>query len=171
MEKILWIDLEMTGLDVQKEVIIEAAAIITDIQFNELAEYHAVVHQDPKYLENMDDWNTKTHTKSGLKDLVKTGKAPNLVESELIELIEKYMGKDPAIIAGNSISQDRLFIDKHFPKLSNRLHYRMLDVSAFKMVFKSIYKVEFEKKGSHRALDDIRESIAELKHYLQYIKV
>jgi len=161
----------MTGLDVEKEVIIETAGIITDLQFNELETYHAVVKQPQKYLDAMDDWNQNQHKKSGLVDLIPTGKAPEVVESQLCDFVDKHFKDEKAILAGNSISQDRLFINKYFKKLAERLHYRLLDVTAFKVVFNGIYNKEFEKEDTdHRALGDIKQSIAELKFYLQHVK-
>ena len=169
MEKLLWIDMEMTGLDVTKEVPIEIAAIVTDMDFNELGDYHAVVKQDQRFLDQMDDWNKEHHGASGLTKAVPSGKEPSVVEAELLALIDKHFDAAP-VIAGNSIGQDRLFINKYFPKLAAKLHYRMLDVTSWKIVFNAKYGVKHDKKNSHRAVDDIRESIAELKFYLSHVK-
>jgi oligoribonuclease len=169
MKKLLWIDLEMTGLNVDSERIIELAAMITDLDFKELANYHAVIKQEPSFLDSMDDWNKKTHSESGLIDLIPSGKAQKTVENEVLHMISEYFGKEDVVIAGNSISQDRLFIDRYMPELGNRLHYRMLDVSSFKLIFKHKFSKEFQKKNNHRAIDDIKESIEELKFYLQFI--
>jgi oligoribonuclease len=171
MTKLFWIDLEMTGLDVTKEVIIEAAVIITDLDFNELDQYHAIVKQPQSYLDAMDDWNKKHHGDSGLTAQVPNGKSPELVEKELIALLTKHFKDDRAVLAGNSIAQDRLFIDKYFKKFSEKLHYRMLDVTSWKLMMLNKFKVQVQKKVSHRALDDIQESIAELKQYVSLIKV
>ncbi len=170
MEKLLWLDLEMTGLDIEKEVIIETGAIVTNWDFQRLDEYHSVVQQPQEFLDRMDDWNKKHHGESGLTALVPTGKVPELVEQDLIRLIDKHFGKDPAILAGNSISQDRLFVNKYWPKLASRLHYRMLDVTSWKIVMQSKYGVKFAKNNTHRAVDDIQESINELASYLKFIK-
>jgi oligoribonuclease len=170
MEKLLWIDLEMTGLDIEKEVIIEVAAIVTDLHFNLLTQYHAVVKQDQKYLDAMDDWNKKHHTDSGLVAKIPQGKPPAVVEQELIELIQKNFPSEPAVIAGNSIFQDRIFINKYWKNLSHRLHYRMLDVTSWKIIMKNKFNIQYDKKGTHRALDDIKESIHELKTYIGFIK-
>lgn len=170
MENLLWIDLEMTGLDVDKEVIIEAAAIITDINLKELDRYETVVKQPQTYLDNMDEWNTKHHGESGLTAKVPNGKPPERVEAELIELVKKHF-KEPAILAGNSIGQDRLFINKYFKNLASLLHYRMLDVTAYKVIFNNKYNLAYEKKNAHRALDDIQESINELEYFLGFIKI
>ncbi len=168
--KLLWLDMEMSGLDVEKEVAIEVAAIATDWKFEELGRYHAVIQQPQKYLDGMDEWNQTHHRASGLYDQIASGKKPDVVDLELSEWIKSHFGKEPAVLAGNSISQDRNFIRKGFAKVEEALHYRMLDVSAFKVVFLGLYNKKFEKKDAHRALDDILESIAELKFYLGYIK-
>lgn len=169
MKRILWLDLEMTGLHVEKEVIIEAAAIVTDLNFNSLEQYHAIVKQPQKYLDAMDDWNKEHHSASGLIDKIPFGKEPEVVEEELCQLIHRHFKGNSAVLAGNSISQDRNFISKYFPRVKALLHYRMLDVTAFKVIFKNIYGIDYEKKNSHRALDDIVESIEELKHYMWHI--
>lgn len=173
IDKLLWIDMEMTGLDVEKEVIIEVAAIVTDLDFNELDTYHAVVKQPQEYLDRMDAWNTEHHGESGLTAQVPNGKDPDLVEHELLALVSKHFGKDNRerpIIAGNSIGQDRLFITKYWKSLNEALHYRMLDVSSWKIVFNEKFKIKYEKQNSHRALDDIRESISELKFYTERMR-
>jgi oligoribonuclease len=169
-DKLLWIDMEMTGLDIEKEVIIEVAAIVTDWEFKELDTYHAVVKQPQEYLDRMDDWNTEHHGASGLTALVAKGKDQTVVENELLALISKHFGssnKERPIIAGNSIAQDRLFITKYMKSLNAALHYRMLDVSSWKIVYNDKFKIKYEKENTHRALDDIRESIAELKYYTE----
>lgn len=170
MEKLLWIDMEMTGLDVEREVVIEVAAIVTDLKFNELETYHAVVKQPQEYLDRMDDWNKEHHGASGLTAQVPTGREPGLVEEDLIKLVNKHFTERP-VLAGNSIGQDRLFINKHFRRFAATLHYRLLDVTSWKVMFDALYGLKYEKKNAHRAVDDIRESIAELKFYLQHVKV
>ena len=169
MTKLLWVDLEMTGLNVEKEVIIETAAIVTDFDFTPLGQYHSVVKQEQKYLDAMDDWNQTHHKKSGLLEQIPSGKEPKLVESELCALVNEHFKGEKAILAGNSIGQDRLFINKYMPELASLLNYRMLDVTAWKIVFKAKYNQEYKKKESHRALDDIQESIEELKFYLKSV--
>jgi oligoribonuclease len=163
--------MEMTGLDVQKEVIIEVAAIITDLDFKPLETYEAVVNQPQTYLDRMDDWNKDHHTKSGLVAKIPRGKPLHEVEEDLIKLVNKHWPKiekkeDKVILAGNSIMQDRLFIDKYLPKFASFLHYRILDVSSWKIIFNNKYNLKHEKTNSHRALTDIQESIDELKFYL-----
>jgi oligoribonuclease len=167
-----WIDMEMTGLDVEKEVIIEVAAVITDLKLNELERYHAVVKQPQAFIDRMDDWNQRQHRGSGLVNEIPDGKTPETVESELLKLCDKYFGSERIILAGNSICQDRLFINKYFKEFEKRLHYRMLDVTAFKVVFNNMFSISYAKKESkHRALGDIAESINEFKKYLSFIKV
>ena len=165
----------MTGLDVKKEVILEAAALVTDMDFNVLDTHHAVLKQPQQYLDAMDDWNQKHHTASGLVAKVKTGTEPQKVEQDLITLIEKNFGSgrdaERPILAGNSIAQDRLFIDAQMPKFASRLHYRMLDVSSWKIIFNQKFGLKYDKQGKHRALDDIQESINELKFYLKHFKI
>lgn len=172
MEKLFWLDMEMTGLDVNKEVIIEVAAIITDFNFQELDQFEAVVRQPQTYLDNMDAWNTEHHKKSGLTAKVPYGMAPDLVEAKLCDLVKKHFpdAKNKPILAGNSINQDRLFIDKYMPEFGQRLHYRVVDVSSWKVIMNTKFNYKYSKSNQHRALDDIRESIQELKHYCRFIE-
>ncbi len=162
--------MEMTGLDVTKERIIEVAAIVTDTDFNELESYESVVFQDSTFIDNMDDWNTQHHTDSGLVAKIPTAPKQDLVETKLCEIVAKHFAEEPAILAGNSIGQDRKFIDAYMPRLSKKLHYRMLDVTAWKLIMGPKFKVTYEKKESHRALEDIKESIAELKTFVDFIE-
>jgi oligoribonuclease len=173
MDKLFWLDMEMTGLDVKKEVVIEVAAIITDLEFQELDQFETVVRQPQTYLDNMDDWNTEHHRKSGLTAKVPYGMAPDLVEAKLVDLVKKHFPneKDKPILAGNSIGQDRLFIDKYFPEFGERLHYRMVDVSSWKVILNKKFGYMYQKSNQHRALDDIRESIQELKNYCRFIHI
>lgn len=175
VEKLLWIDLEMTGLDVNKEVVIEAACIVTDLNFREYEAYETVVKQPQSYIDRMDAWNTEHHSKSGLIAKIPHGIEPENLEYRLIDIVDRHFPESKTnprmrpILAGNSITQDRLFIDKYFPKLAARLHYRMLDVSSWKIIFGSKFDFEYKKMNSHRALDDIRESIGELRAYIDKI--
>lgn len=171
MTKLLWIDMEMTGLDVEKERPIEIAAIVTDINLKELETYHAIIKQPQSFLDSMDDWNTTHHGDSGLTAQVPLGIEPETVENAMIAFVDRHFIGERAVIAGNSIGQDRLFITKYFPKLNAKLHYRMLDVTAWKLIMNARYKVKFEKKNTHRAIDDIRESIGEMAFYLQHVVV
>jgi len=165
--------MEMTGLDVEKEVVIEVGAIVTGISLEPLAQYHSIIKQPQKYIDAMDSWNTSHHKESGLTDLIPTGKDSEVVEKELIDFVLKnFDPKERVILAGNSIGQDRLFINKYFKKFAEHLHYRMLDVSSFKVLFNNFYQISYSKKESrHRAVDDIIESINELKKYLSFVKI
>jgi oligoribonuclease len=169
MTKMLWLDMEMTGLDVEREVPIEIAAIICDLEFNELETFHAIVKQPQEFLDRMDAWNTEHHGNSGLTAAVATGVEPARVERDLIQFVDRHFQGESAILCGNSINQDRVFINKYFPAFARRLHYRMLDVTAWKVVFQSKFNLKFEKKNTHRAIDDIRESIGELRFYLRHV--
>ena len=169
--KFFWIDLEMTGLDVEKEVIIEVAGIVTDHKWEPLDQFHEVVYQPKEILESMDAWCKKTHGESGLTAAVVNGKPLESVEKGLVEFIEKNFSKEKVIICGNSIHQDRKFIDKYMPEFASLLHYRMLDVTSFKLVASSaMSQKKFAKKATHRALDDIKESIEELKFYVSQLR-
>jgi oligoribonuclease len=175
-QKLFWIDLEMTGLAVEKEVIIECAALVTDYEFRVLDTYEAVVNQPNIYLERMDDWNREHHSASGLTAKVPFGKTPDQVEEDLLNLLNRHWPKierkeDRPILAGNSIAQDRLFIDKYFTRFAEKLHYRMLDVSSFKIIFNNKFDLKYQKQNAHRALDDIKESVEELKYYLRHFDV
>lgn len=175
--RLLWVDLEMTGLDAQNDVILEVGAEITDFEFNTLATYEAIVRQPAKvvaermqkntwwqdYPENRDEFIRKT------SDEV-LSKSSEQVEAELTALVEQHFGTERAILSGNSIHNDRNFIKQWWPKLDLKLHYRMLDVSAWKVYMQGRYGLEFEKKNEHRAFDDIQASIAELQHYLEWFK-
>jgi oligoribonuclease len=177
MKALLWLDLEMSGLDPEEEKILEVAAVITDMDLKPIEEYHRVVYQPQEILDGMDEWCKDTHGKSGLTKLVPKGMPLEEVEKEVCALVHKHWKindrhKDSRpILAGNSISSDRKFIDRYMKKFSKLLHYRLLDVSSFKTVFKAMFGVEYKKKNAHRAVDDIHESIAELKAYLKHVKV
>ena len=175
--KLLWIDLEMTGLNVEKEVIIEVAALVTDKNFQVIDQFESVVKQPQEFLDRMDDWNKKHHSESGLTAKIPFGMPSEKVEGALISLVEKNFANDASaesksrpILAGNSIAQDRLFISKYWKNLDRLLHYRMLDVSSWKIVMNEFYGKKYEKKGTHRAVEDIKESIEELKFYLNFMR-
>lgn len=172
---LLWVDLEMTGLDEKTDKILELAAIITDYELNEIEQKHYVIYQSDEVLENMNAWCKEHHGKSGLTELVKTGWKQEKVEQELCDWVKSHFGekhgKEGAVLAGNSIHSDRRFIDAHLPNFAKLLHYRMVDVSSFKEVFRERFQVKYEKKNAHRAIGDIQESIAELKCYLEKVKV
>lgn len=164
--------MEMTGLDPAQCQILEVAAIVTDAAFQPLEQYHAIVFQPPEVLEAMDAWCKETHGKSGLTAAVAKGIPLAQVEKEFLALVNKHFKpEEKPILAGNSIGQDRKFVDAHMPALAARLHYRMLDVTSFKIVFSNRFAINYDKKqGNHRALDDILESISELNHYLAHVK-
>ena len=168
--KLLWIDLEMSGLELTTNVIIEVACIVTNEKLEEIETYHAIVKQPQSYLDQMDDWNKKTHKESGLLEKIPQGKDPAQVEKDLIALGKKHFGTEKIMLAGNSVGHDKSFLNYYFKDFSKMLHYRLLDVSSWKIIYKDVMGVKFDKKNTHRALDDIRESIGELKHYMSFIK-
>lgn len=169
--KLLWIDLEMTGLDPIKDRILELAAIATDLDLQPIAEMTAVVKVPEKLIhERMvgEFWEKNSESRDGLMQQNASGRSAKNVEQELLEFINKHFGKE-VILAGNSIHQDRKFIDREWPEVSQRLHYRMLDVSAWKVYFEGARKEKFLKREAHRALDDIKGSIEELQWYISKI--
>lgn len=167
--KLLWMDLEMTGLDVEHDVILEVAASVTDFDFKELGRFEAVIKQPEEALNGMNEWAAAHHAASGLTERIGTHGRPEAdVVHELAAFIAQHFGTELAVLAGNSIHNDRLFIKRWWPEVDALLHYRMLDVSSFKILMQAKYGVIFEKKEAHRASDDIGESIAELKHYLSW---
>lgn len=172
--KLLWVDLEMTGLDAGQDVILEVAAEVTDFTFKTLASYEACLKQ-PKELvvERMQKniwWADFPANRDQFIQKLDDGKDPATVEQELCGLVEEHFGDEPAVLAGNSIHNDRNFIKQWWPALDLKLHYRMLDVSAWKIVMQGKYGVQFEKKEVHRAFDDIQASIAELQYYLEWLQ-
>ena len=170
MKKLLWLDLEMSGLHVETCRILEVAAIVTNLKLEELETYEAIVFQESAVLDAMDAWCTRQHGQSGLTAAVANGQPEPEVESALLDLVDKHWSKkESPVLAGNSIATDRDFIRRWMPRLASRLHYRLLEVSSFKVVLKARHGITFDKKGSHRALGDIRESIGELGHYLSFL--
>lgn len=162
--------MEMSGLEVEKCRILEVAAIVTDSEYRTLETYEAIVFQEPAVLAAMDAWCTKQHGESGLTAAVATGKPESQVEQELLALVSRHFKpEDRPVLCGNSIGQDRKFIDAYMPALSRRLHYRMVDVTSFKVVLQEKAGV-YPKKDTHRALGDIEESIGELKYYLGFFR-
>lgn len=172
--KLLWVDLEMTGLDVQQDVILEVAAIVTDFEFKPLATYEACVQQPYDIVVDRlhkNTWyNDYPENRDNFIQNLADGKPHDVVEQELVALIQAQFGDEPAVLAGNSIHNDRNFIKQWWPALDNVLHYRMLDVSTLKILMQGKYGEKFEKQEVHRALDDIQASIAELEHYLAYLQ-
>lgn len=173
--KLLWMDLEMTGLDPKEDRILEVAVIATDWDFNEIATYTAVKKVGPNLVKDRmvgDFWEKFPAVREALIAQNLDGKNGRTVENELIEFIDKHFNADTRILlAGNSIHQDRKFIENEWSRLDKRLHYRMLDVSSWKVVFGGKYKKQFAKPEAHRALEDIRGSIEELQYYLKRVSV
>jgi oligoribonuclease len=173
---LVWLDMEMTGLDPERERIIEMATILTDGNLTELATGpDLVIHQDDAVLAAMDDWNKKHHGASGLIERVRSSTVSDGdAEAQTLAFINAHAGaKDRPVLAGNSIHQDRRFIRRYMPALEKRLHYRMVDVSTIKELarrwYPAIVAKQPPKKETHRALDDIRESLDELRFYRQHV--
>ena len=166
-KSIVWMDLEMTGLDPETDQIIEIATIVTDLELINLKiGPEIVIHQEPSLFESMDKWNRKHHTQSVLWDKVlKSQIKLAQAEDETLAFL-KENAEEQCYLAGNTIWQDRRFLIKHMPKLNRFFHYRMLDVSTLKIIQSHWYpKTIFKKDNKHRAIDDIKESIEELKFY------
>ncbi len=166
MKHLLWIDMEMTGLKPETDRVLEVAAIVTDLQFQVLERWESVVFQKPEILDGMDAWCKEHHGKSGLTARVPGGISEQGVDAKLVEIAQKYWGTDKVVLAGNSIWQDRRFVERYLPNFTSLLHYRMLDVSSWKLVFENTMQKKYKKQEKHRALEDIEESIAELRYYL-----
>lgn len=178
-KKILWVDLEMTGLDPIEDRILEVAAIVTDWDFNELETYEAAIKVGTSLVEkrmrkgpSKDFWEKFPAVRDALlKQNDEQGRSGKTIEKELLALVKKHFDEGaPVLLAGNSIHMDRQFIAREWKKFNETLNYRMLDVSAFKVVFDGKYGKKFAKPENHRALDDIRGSIMELKYYLGKVK-
>ena len=170
---LIWIDLEMTGLEPEHDVIIEMATIVTDSDLNILATGPVIaVHQSDALLAGMDEWCTRTHGESGLTQRVRDSQISVAeAEAQTIAFLEQWVPKGKSPICGNSIGQDRRFLCRYMPTLEAFFHYRSLDVSTLKILaerWAPQIKEGFQKKGSHQALDDIRESIAELQYYREH---
>lgn len=171
---LIWVDLEMTGLNPNRERIIEIATIVTDSNLNLIATGpELVISQPEKLLRDMDDWNTKQHNASGLVDKVRSSSvSENEAELRTLDFLVKYVEPGYSPMCGNSICQDRRFLSLYMPKLEAFFHYRHLDVSTLKILAKN-WAPEiaggFNKESNHRALDDIIGSIEELKYYRKNI--
>ncbi len=172
-DNLIWLDMEMSGLFPDTDRILELAAVVTDAELNVLGESPVIViHQSDAVLAGMDDWNTSTHTRSGL---VKKVKASSTDEEggtkEMIAFLERYVPAGKSPMCGNSICQDRRFMARYMPDLEAFFHYRNLDVSVFKELARR-WKPEiysgFKKSGKHEALADVYESIEELKYYREH---
>jgi oligoribonuclease len=168
--RLIWIDMEMSGLDPDRDRILEVALVITDSGLEVVAEAPVlVVHQSAEVLDGMDAWNKSTHGKSGLVDRVRGSRLTEVdVENEMLAWLAQYVPKGASPMCGNSICQDRRFLARYMPRLEAHFHYRNLDVSTLKELAKR-WKPEiaggFEKRSKHEALADIYESIDELKYY------
>lgn len=170
---LIWLDLEMTGLEPEHDVILEIASIVTDSQLNIIAEGPVfAIHHSDQVLDNMNEWCIETHGKSGLTQRCRESQTSLATASaETIKFLEKYVPKGASPMCGNSIGQDRRFINKYMPEFEAYFHYRNLDVSTIKELarrWKPQVLDKVVKKGVHLALDDIRESIAELKVYQEH---
>jgi oligoribonuclease len=170
---LVWIDLEMTGLNSDTDKIIEIATIVTDSQLNLVAEGPVLaIHQPDSVLSGMDEWNTRVHGGSGLTQRVRESTLSEADAERLtLEFLQQHVPKNKSPLCGNSICQDRRFMARSMPLLESYLHYRNLDVSSIKELVRR-WKPEiapgFDKKNTHKALDDIRESIDELKYYREH---
>lgn len=169
---LIWIDLEMTGLDTNNDYIIEIATIVTDSDLNILDEGPVLaIHQPDEVLERMDDWNTRQHGQSGLTKRVQESSCDEpQAERQTLEFLQQYVPQGKSPMCGNSICQDRRFMHRLMPELEAYFHYRNLDVSSVKEIVKrwAADKPAYEKQSTHLALDDIRDSIEELKFYREH---
>ena len=169
-QNLVWLDCEMTGLDPEKERLIEIAIIVTGPQLVPRIEGPVlVIHQPDEILDQIDKWNKGTHGRSGLIDKVKASTVTEAeAEAQILLFIAQYVPKSVSPLCGNTISQDRRFLVKYMPKLETFLHYRNIDVSTFKELAKrwrpEVYNA-FKKQQKHTALADVHESIDELEHY------
>lgn len=170
---LVWLDMEMSGLDPETDRVLEIATIVTDAHLNVLAEGPTIaVHQSEAVLQAMDDWNVEHHTASGLVDRVRQSRYTDAdAERETLEFLSRYVGERESPLCGNSIGQDRRFIVKYMPRLDAFLHYRNLDVSTVKEIIRrwrpDLY-AGLTKQGRHQAIDDVRDSIDELRYYREH---
>jgi oligoribonuclease len=173
---IVWVDCEMTGLDVRIDELCEIAVVITDEELNEVDEgLQIVIKPSEAALKNMGEFVTQMHTESGLLAELSTGVSVAEAEAKVLGYLSAYVAEKQAPLAGNSIGTDRMFLNKHMPTLDGFLHYRNIDVSSIKELTRRWYpRVYFQlpkKNGNHRALADIRESIKELRYYRSTVLV
>lgn len=173
-DNLAWIDLEMTGLDPERERIIEVATLVTDKELNILAEGPVLaVHQPDDLLAAMDEWNTRTHGESGLVERVRASTIDEAdAERQTIAFLERWVGPGASPICGNSVHQDRRFLVRYMPALERHFHYRNLDVSTLKELARRWapeVAAGYTKESSHRALEDIRDSVRELAYYRKHL--
>lgn len=170
---LVWVDMEMTGLQPDRDVVIEIATIVTDSELNTLAEGPVIaIHQDDERLDAMDEWNTTHHTRSGLVDRVRSSDYDEArAATETLAFLDRWVPAGASPMCGNTICQDRRFMARHLPELEAWFHYRNLDVSTLKILmqrWRPELEAGFTKTGTHLALDDIRESINEMRYYREH---
>ncbi|PSJ43997.1 oligoribonuclease [Zobellella endophytica] len=173
-ENLIWIDLEMTGLEPDEHRIIEIASIVTDKELNVLAEGPVLaIHQGAAELAKMDEWNVRTHTGTGLVARVQASRVSEAeAVAQTLAFLRQWVPEKTSPMCGNSIGQDRRFMARHMPELEAFFHYRNIDVSTIKELVRRWQPAlldQFKKAGTHQALDDIRESIGELQFYRQQV--
>jgi oligoribonuclease len=175
-ELLVWMDLEMSGLDAERERILELAVVLTDGELEVVAEGpDLVIHQPEPVLAGMDAWNTRHHTASGLVERVRASTIDDAAaDAAVLAFLDQHVpSRERPVLCGNSIHQDRRFIRRYLPRLDARLHYRMIDVSTVKELTRRWYPAQYDrrpdKRETHRALDDIRESIHELRFYREAV--
>jgi len=171
---LLWLDMEMTGLDFERDRVLEVGAIATNWKLEEIARFTAAVRVSARLMKKRmqgEFWDENSEVRDRLLAQNSSGEPAKAVEENLIKFLNKYFDrKQPIIMAGNSIWNDRRFIEKYWPKLYKKLHYRMLDVTAWKLIFENKFGSKFTKPDAHHAIEDIEGSIAELKQYLVKVK-
>ena len=172
-KNLIWVDMEMTGLDPDRDKVIEIATIVTDTDLNTLEEGPVIaIKQADEILAGMDEWNTTHHGSSGLVDRVRASEhSEDSATDETLEFLKKWVPENASPMCGNTICQDRRFMARHLPRLEAYFHYRNLDVSAFKILmqrWRPDLEGGFRKSATHLALDDIRESIQELQYYREH---
>lgn len=173
-DNLVWIDLEMTGLSPEKDHILEIASLVTDSQLNIVAQGPSLIINQPEHiLLNMSDWSLKQHTKTGLIDAVRGSSVTiEQAEQETLNFLSAYCVEHGCPLCGNSVWQDRAFLRVAMPRLNDFLHYRIIDVTTIKELVRRWYpknvNADFKKQDSHRALDDIKGSVAELVHYREH---